>query len=102
MRSAAALYSCLFGLLLLGAGCQSRPDESSYTAVARFLIEAESTKGALEVVLPMSGVSVRVAAKPVISEFDIRRVVEAEVEMGKSRSLSINSFEYQPSTRGRH
>ena len=91
MKSVAALFSCLLGLLLLGAGCQTRPDESQYTAVARFLIEADSAKGALQVVLPMSGVSVRVAPKPVITEFDIRRVVEAEVEMGRCVLFQLSS-----------
>jgi len=91
MKSAAALFSCLLGLLLLGGGCQSRPDESQYTAVARFLIEADSAKGALEVVLPMSGVPVRVAPKPVITEFDIRRVVEAEVQMGRCVLFQLSS-----------
>lgn len=51
--------------------------------VARFLIEADSAKGALEVSLPISGVRVRVAPKPVVTEFDIRSVTEAEVEMGR-------------------
>ena len=73
----------LVGLLLMSAGCQTRSDELEHTSVARFLIESDSTKGAIQVVLPISIVSLRVAPKPVITEFDIRRVVEAEVAMGR-------------------
>ena len=73
----------LVGLLLMSAGCQTRSDELEHTSVARFLIESDSTKGAIQVVLPISRVSLRVAQKPVITEFDIRRVVEAEVAMGR-------------------
>ena len=73
----------LVGLLLLGAGCQTRTPDLEQTSVARFLIESDSTKGAIQVMLPISGVSMRVAPKPVITEFDIRQVVEAEVEMGR-------------------
>ncbi len=73
----------LVGLLLLSSGCQTRSDELEYTSVARFLIESDSAKGAIQVMLPISGVSLRVAPKPVVTEFDLRQVVEAEVEMGR-------------------
>lgn len=73
----------LVGSLLLSAGCQNRSTQLEDTSVARFLIESDSAKGSIQVVLPISGVSLRVAPKPVITEFDIRQVVEAEVEMGR-------------------
>jgi len=81
----------LVSLLLVGAGCQTRSEKLEQTSVARFLIESDTAKGGLRVTLPISGVSLRAAPKPVITEFDLRRVVEAEVEMGRCVLFELSS-----------
>jgi len=79
MRS--GLLILFVGALLL-AGCQSRTAPAPKPAVARFLLESEA-KNAAEVILPVSGVRLRVLPKPVILEYDILKVELAQVELGR-------------------
>jgi|GEM_PF-876264 len=84
-RRASAVW--FFGLAVVIAlacgGCASwrRPPPAPET-VARFLLEAAPEQVSVPLVLPLSGVLVRVAPKPVLSEFDIAEVALAEVDLG--------------------
>lgn len=75
-------------LLLLAAaawglgGCQTKPQAGFVPAVARFGLESEAAR-TVELVLPVSGVKIRVLPKPVFSEFDLTDVAEAQVELGR-------------------
>lgn len=64
------------------AGCQTRPERDFAPAVARFVLESDTAR-ATELVLPVSGVKLRVMPKPVFSEFDLVNVEEAQVELGR-------------------
>lgn len=70
-------------LALALAGCRTRTASEAPTAVARFLIETDSERGAVGVTLPVSGVQIRAAPKPVITEYDIAGVAEAKVDLGR-------------------
>ncbi|MBW7895570.1 MAG: hypothetical protein H3C27_10695 [Opitutaceae bacterium] len=76
-------FCFLLGGTLLLAGCQHRRAPEPPTAVARFLIETEADSAAVVVTLPASGVRVRTAAKPVITEFDLAGVAEVQVDLGR-------------------
>lgn len=78
------MYWCGLGLVLglALAGCQTKTEADRPPVVARFLMETDATRGAIEVLLPVSGVRVRVAPKPVITEYDITGVAEARVDLG--------------------
>lgn len=82
MRNCTGLRWLLPALGLLLAACQSRTDSTRPLAVARFLIETDANRGAVEVTLPVSRVHVRVAPKPVLTEYDIVGVAEAKVDLG--------------------
>jgi hypothetical protein len=68
---------CVLGV----AGCQSPPVRDGDPVVARFWLEAEAGR-TVEVALPVSETTIRVLARPVISEFDIVNVELARVELG--------------------
>lgn len=70
-----------FVALLAGlpGGCHTAPRDYTPTA-ARFYLEAD---GGTTLTLPQSGVRIAVAAKPVISEFDVVNVEIAQVELGR-------------------
>jgi hypothetical protein len=76
--------TALLMLVLVGglAGCRSKTADLTPTVVPRFLIESDAGRGAIAVTLPVSGVQVRVAPKPVITEYDITSVAEARVDLG--------------------
>lgn len=72
----------LLGLgVVLAAGCASAP-RTEPPAVARFFVEAEEP-GAVELMLPQSGVRVAVSPKPVLTEFDLAAVDVAQEEFGR-------------------
>ncbi len=71
------------GGALLSGGCLSTPKTVEAPAVARFVVEAGDGQPGVVLTLPVSGVSVRVQPKPVISEFDVASVAEAQVELGR-------------------
>lgn len=82
-KSYAPWPALLLGFLVFGAGCANPPAETRATMVARFLMEADDTQAALPIMLPVSGVKLRVLPKPVVTEFDIVSVAEAQVDMGR-------------------
>ncbi|MFI5356558.1 MAG: hypothetical protein ACHQ4G_04410 [Opitutales bacterium] len=72
-----------FGVFGAGlGGCRTQVADPGPVLVARFLLESDAQRGALAVRLPVSGVQVRVAPKPVITEYDIVHVIEAKVDLG--------------------
>lgn len=79
----------LAAALVLLAGCNS-PRATPQTAVARFVLEADAAQAGVTATLPVSGVSVRVLPKPVITEFDIVGVAEAQVEMGRCLAFRLS------------
>lgn len=78
MRTGAAIALVMLGL----AGCQSPPERDYAPLAARFLLESDAAR-TMPVVLPVSGVTLRVLPQPVISEFDLRNVELAQVELGR-------------------
>lgn len=84
-----SLGSCaLIGLALLSA-CSTPPKPMPESVVARFVLEASEGQAAVNVTLPVSGVSIRAQPKPVITEFDIAGVAEAQVEMGRCLAFRL-------------
>lgn len=79
----------LMSLLALSA-CNSTRKVEPTSAVARFVIEADAGQPAVTLVLPVSGVTLRVQPKPVITEFDIIGVAEAQVEMGRCLAFRLS------------
>ncbi|HWA85859.1 MAG TPA: hypothetical protein VG710_06530 [Opitutus sp.] len=77
MRLALASFS-----LLLAAGCASHARRDGPPAIARFFLESPASDRAAAT-LPISGVRIAIAPKPVITEFDIVNVEIAQVELGK-------------------
>jgi len=90
-RSLLSLFA--FSLLIfaaLGSGCASSkkppPQQGAY---AWFLFEADAAQEGFPLVLPVSGVVIRVAPHPVISEFDIVEAAVAEVDLGRCLALRL-------------
>jgi hypothetical protein len=69
-------------LVLLWGACAQAPASRSPVTTVRFFLEAERDAAAV-VVLPVSGVQIRVAAKPVLSEFDLVDVQVVREELGE-------------------
>jgi len=90
---AAPLSLFAFALLIfaaLGSGCASwtkpPPQPGAY---AWFLLEADASQEGFPLVLPVSDVAIRVAPKPVISEFDIVEAAVVEVDLGRCLGLRL-------------
>lgn len=87
-----ALFSILLLVLgLVASGCSNPPTDPRPLVIARFLVEEEATQDAIRVTLPLSGVAVRVNPKPVITEFDIVSVAEAQVDLGRCLLFRFSS-----------
>jgi len=85
-----SLAFALIAFALLGSGCASWQKPSSQPgAYAWFLLEADPDKEGFPLGLPVSGVAIRVAPKPVISEFDIVEAAVAEVDLGHCLALRL-------------
>lgn len=69
------------GALLAGCHAPAAPEPAPL--VARFFLEAKPREPGLPVALPVSGVGVTVAAKPVFSEYDVLKAEVAEVALGR-------------------
>lgn len=84
------LALALLGGLLL-AGCQSRPKppEDYVPLVARFFLEARPGETGAAVTLPVSGVTINVAPKPVFSEYDVANAEVAQVELGRCLLIQL-------------
>ena len=89
LRNFSAWMLALPGLFALPA-CHSPRNVEPVPAVARFVIEADAGQPAVTVALPISGVALRVQPKPVITEFDIVGVAEAQVEMGRCLAFQLS------------
>jgi preprotein translocase subunit SecD len=90
-KSTVIYTGILAGVLWLLAGCASKPTDTRADVVARFLIEADASQPAINVVLPVSGVAVRVRPKPVVTEFDIIQVAEADVDLGRCALFRLSA-----------
>jgi hypothetical protein len=71
----------LLPLAMLMVGCASKKRETPLAA--RFYLEAGETEAGVPVVMPRTDLRVRVLPQPVLSEYDVRNVELAEVEMGR-------------------
>jgi hypothetical protein len=79
----------LFALALLLASCRSlAPGPSAVTTRARCFLES-SGADAVTMVLPQSGVAVRVSSRPVLTEIDFANAEMAQVELGKCLMLQL-------------
>ncbi len=79
----------MLGLVLL-AGCSSAPKPAAYEPlVVRFFLETRPGEAGVPVHLPVSGVSVTVAAKPVLVEYDMLNAEVAQVELGHCLMLQL-------------
>lgn len=74
----------LVAVVLLGltASCGHTPPVDFHPMTARFFLEAQDDRAPV-MVLPRSGVSIAIEAKPVVSEFDFITVEVARVELGE-------------------
>ncbi len=85
----------LLAVVALGlgvAGCQSSDEaKKGPTLVPRFFLEAGNDAAGTPLVLPRSGVNVRVNPKPVISEVDIVDAELVQVDLGKCLMLRLGS-----------
>jgi hypothetical protein len=78
-------------LVCLGlAGCGSSRRQEP-TLAARFYVEAAANEASVPVVLPRSGVRIRVSPKPVLSEYDVTNVAVAEVELGRCLAIGFTA-----------
>jgi len=91
MKHCAAITFLSLALSLLMGGCASPPADSRPLVIARFLIEANASQAAIPVTLPVSGVRVRIIPKPVLTEFDILSVAEAQVDMGRCMLFRVTA-----------
>lgn len=85
------LFIMLIGVLLQ-TGCQTPPPkEAPYQPlVARFYLETKTGEAGVAVTLPVSGVSIMVAPKPVLVEYDIVNAELVEVELGRCLMFQIS------------
>ncbi len=84
--------SAFFGLLgvLFLSGCQSSPKPATYEPlIVRFFLETRLGEAGVPLHLPISGVGVTVAAKPILVEYDILNAEVARVELGNCLLLQF-------------
>ena len=72
------------------AGCSSAPAPLARTTLARFFLESRDQTGA-RTILPQSETVIFVAAKPVLTEFDLVDVEISETELGKCLSFRFTA-----------
>ena len=79
----------LLGVLFL-SGCQSSPKPTAYEPlVVRFFLETRPGEAGVLLQLPVSGVGVTVAAKPILVEYDVLNAEVARVELGECLLLQF-------------
>ncbi len=82
-------FALLLSVLFLTA-CQSTPPPTAYEPlVARFFLETRPDEAGVALHLPVSGVSVTVAAKPILVEYDMLNAEVARVELGDCLMLQL-------------
>lgn len=69
--------------LLFAAGCETGRVDAEPSVVPRFHLETPLVENAMTAELPVSGVRLTFATKPVLTEQDIANVEVAEVELGR-------------------
>ncbi len=74
------------------SGCRSTASAPAPYAplVARFFLEARPDELAVPVTLPQSGVTLKVAPKPVLVEYDIVNAEIAQVELGRCLLVQLS------------
>ena len=84
-------FQALFALSLLAlSACHSSPKPPAYDpVVVRFFLETRPGEAGVALHLPVSGVSVTVAAKPILVEYDILNAEVARVELGQCLLLQF-------------
>lgn len=84
------LFLVLWAILALTA-CQQTSKQPPYEPlVARLFLETRPDEAGITVRLPVSGVSVNVAAKPVLVEYDLRNAETARVDLGPCLLLQVS------------
>ncbi|MBL9207053.1 MAG: hypothetical protein JNN01_18325 [Opitutaceae bacterium] len=85
----------LVGLVLIcvlagsGAGCRSSTSPVTPPVIARVYLEADARETGKAVVLPQSGVTLQIAPKPVLMEFDFIDVQEMQVPLGRCLAFRL-------------
>ena len=74
--------SLILLLTALLTSCATSTTATVSPALARFFLESTNEEG-VRVTLPQSGTEITVMPKPVFTEFDVRRVEIAEVDLGQ-------------------
>lgn len=90
IRATAALVLLLGCLAATGCRTTTAAPTGYETLVARFFIEARGDEVAVPVTLPRSGVTINVAAKPVLVEYDLVNAEIAQVELGRCLLVQLS------------
>lgn len=84
-----------FALCALLGGCATVPeaakDKDYAPLVARFYLETKPGEAGVAVTLPQSGVTISVAPKPVVVEYDIANAEVAQVDLGRCLFVQLNA-----------
>lgn len=89
-RDAALHLIMLLAGFFLFTACHNTPKAPAYEPlVARLYLEARAGEAGVELRLPVSGVAITVAAKPVITEADVRGAEVARAELGACLLLQV-------------
>lgn len=88
----ASATSNLLVFVLLGAGCQAPlPERPPFAPlVARFYLETKPGDVGVPITLPHSGLTITVAPKPVLVEYDIVNAEIAQVELGRCLMVQVS------------
>lgn len=80
------------GLSLLLGGCAGASERAAVAAplVARFYLETKPGESGVAATLPQSGVTIAVAPKPVVVEYDIANAEIARVELGRCLLVQLH------------
>jgi hypothetical protein len=84
----------VLGACLLLGGCATPPPAAPQgyaPLVARFYLEAKADEPGVAVTLPQSGVTLNVAPKPVLVEYDLANAEIAQVELGRCLLVQLNA-----------
>jgi hypothetical protein len=82
-------WSLVAIVLVLQAGCGTWRQPPPPALVARFFLEADPREAGRAVVLPQSGVSITIAPKPILMEFDFIDVQVVQVPLGRCLAFRL-------------
>lgn len=89
-RDAALHLFVLFSGVFFLTACSSAPKQPAYQpVVVRFFLETRPGEAGVPLQLPVSGVGVTVAAKPILVEYDVLNAEVARVELGNCLLLQF-------------